>query len=166
MGTTARMQEVDRVGNTRSRAERNPSNNFHEEFRSMGFGWRLSAIAPALPSITCSRRDLPPPSVGAYLLHERQGWRECRDCTTAGRQEVGNAGALLPRSKSLPLQSYPSYGKPRGNPGTVVHNWVFCCTVSSSSSGEIRSISGSSRSAASRLYLASHCRLSSASDCR
>jgi hypothetical protein len=182
MGTTARMQEVDRVGNTRSRAKRNPSNNFHEEFRSMGFGWRLSAIAPALPSITCSRRDLPPPSVGSsiacsrrdlprpslgsYLLHERQGWRECRDCTTAGRQEVGNAGALLPRSKSLPLQSYPSYGKPRGNPGTVVHNWVLCCTVSSSSSGEIRSISGSSRIAASRLYLASHCRLSSASDCR
>jgi hypothetical protein len=55
-------------------------------------------------SIACSRRDLPPPSMGSYLLHERQGWRECRDCTTAWRQEVGQRRERLSRSKSLPMQ--------------------------------------------------------------
>jgi hypothetical protein len=55
-----------------------------------------SAIAPVLLSIACSRRVLPPPSMGSYLLHERHGWRECRDC----------------RSKSLPMQSSVPYLKP------------------------------------------------------
>jgi hypothetical protein len=36
-------------------------------------------LVVALPSTACSRRDLPPPSEGSYLLHERHGWRERRD---------------------------------------------------------------------------------------
>jgi hypothetical protein len=43
--------------------------------------------------------------LGSYRLHERQGWRECRDCTTARMQELGQRRERLSRSKSLPMPS-------------------------------------------------------------
>jgi hypothetical protein len=83
-------------------------------------------------SIACSRRDLPPPSIGSYLLHERQGWRECRDCTTAWMQEVEQRKERLSRSKSLPMQSSVPYRK-SGNYTSMALIGGDCSTLSARS---------------------------------